>query len=1196
MRSYTSVCAALFVSVTLLCSPLSAQPTATESFSISQRILAMGLPYNGPNYGRAVAIQDGIMAVGAPEILASRGSVYLFKRDSQGRWLYLQTLSRSGNDAVGGKLGDELLFHQGKLLVSASRHKGSNGQIGAGKVFVYEETSPDVWEPQGELPRPANNNIQSFGRSLASDGARVIVGAPTDLEMTGTSSGNVFVYAQDAQGAWQQQQQLTSPQMSGNTRFGWALAGQDGLIAVTEPGHELGRGRAHLFKHDGQEYKPLSIISSPSPVQHGYGEKLAITQDRLFISNRPIDAAGKVYVYSHTGGAQVLLKQSLAPSTSSFVDYFGAGLAVSPQWLAASSTGSKSQVSLWKRGDDGDYKETLTIYNQTGVPTGGPLNASPNTSGFGHALVWSEGKLIVGSPFSSFSGEVFEFTPQRWVTRQQVAPTPNDEAFGQALALSRDQLIVGTPGKDSGRANTGGGYLLRRSSAAPTGWDEVTPIFSGSNPIETRAGQTVLFDRDLLVLGSPSANNRQGQVEIFRRDVNRGWEIKETIRGDAGDELGSALALHQGRLLIGAPGYKTPPQDPRRIHGRVRIYNLEQARANEVGVVALPGFSRFGEALAHDGVRLVVGAPGLADTELGAVIVYEWNGAQYSRTTQLLGQDNKGAFGRALALAGTSLVVGQPGFSTMAGGGVIPKCEGRGLAYSFDLSQPNPENTRTLIELPSNQGGTCFGHRVALNKGRAFISAPWHDEQGQLFIFKQDQGQWRLLTTLENPTHVNQSNFASDFIVADDAIFISAANQQGGALYTFELQATLTAPVADSLSPDKLVRFAGEGSPGMSVHLELIEGPNMGERLDFELESSPSWEQRLALMDGTHKAKLSFEHVSGLSVAPIEVEFSVNSTLPSPPEISSPGKYTNLANPIFEGSASAGLKVELTLKDAQQVTVATQQITASEQERWSWSSPMSFNDGVYTLEALTINSAALKSELARHEFTIDTIAPVAPSIEMIDVSNNPPKISGRAEPETTLTLELNLGEQRVMVAIDQSGRWEIDAPKMLDTAQPHRVDVSSQDEAGNVSVRVGQAFAFADVDIRDSPNNTPELNGTSESEEIVEVRITLTRDDDSGFMRIYNDKTNAQGRWIYQIEEPLAPGVYTVLVQYLGTEQFELYKLRIPYVPDDFQRSYCMTSRQATQTPASGKRAFWLIFALFGVGLVRRSARQRRTR
>lgn len=189
-------------------------------------------------------------------------------------------------------------------------------------------------------------------------------------------------------------------------------------------------------------------------------------------------------------------------------------------------------------------------------------------------------------------------------------------------------------------------------------------------------------------------------------------------------------------------------------------------------------------------------------------------------------------------------------------------------------------------------------------------------------------------------------------------------------------------------------------------------------------------------------------------------------------------------------------------------------------------------------------------------------------------------------------MEINLGDQRVMADIDERGRWELVVPRMLNEAQAHRVDVFSVDKAGNRSVSVSSSFAFAGVEIKESPHNTPALNGDSEVAQIIDVRITLTRDDDADFVRSYEEKTDAQERWSLQIEEPLAPGIYTVLVEYLGTEQFELYKLRIPYVPDDFQRSYCMTSKQAPRAPTSG--AGWLIFTLFGLALARSSARKRR--
>lgn len=1177
--------AALLLSITLLCPALYAQPKPTESFGLSQRILATGLPYNSPQYGWAVAVDDGVMAVGAPNISASRGAVYLFNRDALGRWAYTQTLTLSSTNSAGFKLGEALTFHQGQLIVSAPRARGSDGQLGAGKVFVYKKEMSGDWSAAGEVTRPNNTQLQSFGTSLVSDGERLLVGAPNGL-------GRVLVYTQDAQGEWQSRQEISPPQAEDGSRFGWAMASMNGLIAITAPGYDSGVGKGHLFKFDGQEYKPLDTLNSRTEQPHGYGERVILTQDRLFISTRPTDSAGSVAVYAHVDGEQLTFRQNLTPQSSTFADNFGSGMAASPQWLAVASTGGKSQVSLWRRGADDNYKEELNLYTQTGVPLGGPTNTSPSLSGFGQTLLWSDDKLIVGSPFSSFSGEVFEFAPQRWLTRSQRAPTLNDEAFGQALAFARDQLLVGTPGRDDGgRMNTGGAYLLTRAPNESSGWSAPLPIFNGGSAPELRSGQTVAIDGSLIALGTPTANLQGGRVDVFQREGNGTWTFKTSILGEPGEQLGYALTFHQGQLLIGAPEYKNPPQEAIRFHGRVRIYKIEQGNVIESGVIVLPGRTRVGEALAQDGVRLVVGAPGIDDAAASSVIVYEWNGSQYSRKADLLGQENSGSFGRSVAISGTSLLVGQPGFKKLSSDEAAPRCEGRGLAYSFDLSRPNPENTRALIEPPSNQADTCFGLRLTLSKGRAFVSAPGHDEQGQLFIFSQAQGQWQLEQALENPTRTNQGGFARDFVVVDDAIFVSAANQQGGELYTFELLAELTQPTAESTLGDKLVVFTGQSSPGTEVKVELITGPDAGIVASVEVGSSASWQLPITLQDGTHSAQVLFEHVSGLTAKPMIVSFNLNSSLPAPPQITSPGPYTNSAKPIFEGSASTGLTIDLALKDAQQMFVAAGTSPVS-QDQWLWGSPISLNDGQYTLEALAINSIGARSEVVTLNFTVDTIAPTAPTIDTIDLSTNPPKLSGSAEPGTTLTMEINLGDQRVMADIDQSGRWELVVPRLLNETQAHRVDVFSVDKAGNSSPPVSRPFAFAGVEIRESPNNTPALNGDSEVAQVIDVRITLTRDDDADFVRSYEEKTDAQGRWSLQIEEPLAPGVYTVLVEYLGTEQFELYKLRIPYVPDDFQRSYCMTSKQAPRSPTSG--AGWLIFTLFGLALARSSARRRR--
>ena len=131
----------------------------------------------------------------------------------------------------------------------------------------------------------------------------------------------------------------------------------------------------------------------------------------------------------------------------------------------------------------------------------------------------------------------------------------------------------------------------------------------------------------------------------------------------------------------------------------------------------------FGSALAMDGNVLAVGAPWENDQE-GAVYVYRYSEtAGWSQEARLASSDGQSGdtFGAAVAVSGSSLVVGAPGGGREGG-------HEAGAAYVFQHTSEWEQIERLTDPLPSL--GSRFGQAVAVHGIFAMIGAPLDNDAG----------------------------------------------------------------------------------------------------------------------------------------------------------------------------------------------------------------------------------------------------------------------------------------------------------------------------------------------------------------------------------------------------------------------------------------------------------------------------------
>ena len=142
--------------------------------------------------------------------------------------------------------------------------------------------------------------------------------------------------------------------------------------------------------------------------------------------------------------------------------------------------------------------------------------------------------------------------------------------------------------------------------------------------------------------------------------------------------------------------------------------------------------ARFGEALALDGSRLAVGAPG-SGSDAGTVIVYRRSGPRWVEETRLVASDTAPGdrFGSTVAISGEHLLIGAPGVDSDGD-------ENTGAAYFF--RRQGMVWTEVARVAPGELGPRDdFGAHLTIEGELALVGVP---ELDKVFVYRFDGSDW----------------------------------------------------------------------------------------------------------------------------------------------------------------------------------------------------------------------------------------------------------------------------------------------------------------------------------------------------------------------------------------------------------------------------------------------------------------------
>jgi choice-of-anchor B domain-containing protein len=348
-------------------------------------------------------------------------------------------------------------------------------------------------------------------------------------------------------------------------------------------------------------------------------------------------------------------------------------------------------------------------------------------------------------------------------------------AFGTSVALSGDWAFVGEPRGASG----GLVHVYQRGTA---GWRAVTTLRAPDAAANDGYGAAVATDgRTLLVTrqsAAASPDGGRGTVFAYQRAATGAWEGIGSWTADdplPRAQFGAALLVRGDLALVGAPLHET---------GKVFVFRRSGAGAWAPAGRIVPTDATdgdlFGAALAMDGDRVAIGAPGRSAGK-GAVFVFAQNAGggftPQAMAVAAAGTDNAN-LGASVALAGRRLVAGAPGAFPIAG----RRGASMGQVTLFEYSTVAEIWRERQSFVPFQAGMSRFGASVAIAGDEVWVGAPASQfNTGHLYRLQPEpDGSWGGMRTLQVAEVEPGASFGAAMAVAGDAAAIGMPTDGGG--------------------------------------------------------------------------------------------------------------------------------------------------------------------------------------------------------------------------------------------------------------------------------------------------------------------------------------------------------------------------------------------------------------------------------
>ena len=341
-----------------------------------------------------------------------------------------------------------------------------------------------------------------------------------------------------------------------------------------------------------------------------------------------------------------------------------------------------------------------------------------------------------------------------------------------SLALLLGSLLPGAAAAGGGSCPTAGACHLPR-------WAP------GELPAAAHFGLAVDLQGETAVVGAPM----EDAVYVYRLEGGQ-WELVQRLEcpGAPGANFGEALRLDGDELVVGAPladvvggGFFTRA-------GLVYVFErtgLLWSQTDTLSFSLPTPFARFGTSVDKLGDRIAVGSPSAWYTDVGAVAVFDRDGAGWSETVALTAPDTLG-LGSSVTLDGSHVVAGDGVNETLG--------EYAGRVYAWEDTGAGWTGSQAF-PAPGIGGGAFLGFAVAADGGWVAAGAYGSGSSGEVLLYRRDAatGGYEHAGTLAPCAGGTGSRFGQAIDLDGDRLVVGASlhfapGPPGGRAYVYRLQ------------------------------------------------------------------------------------------------------------------------------------------------------------------------------------------------------------------------------------------------------------------------------------------------------------------------------------------------------------------------------------------------------------------------
>ncbi|QDU65312.1 hypothetical protein [Engelhardtia mirabilis] len=297
----------------------------------------------GKCFGAAVAV-DGDRAVVSAYCDSSSsyqaGSVYVFERGAGGSWSQTAKLFVPSPIAE-VQFGWDLDLEGTRLVVGAPQSKSPFSSAVSGAVHVFDLLPDGNWALDATLAAQNHWEGMQFGYSVALSGDRVLVGAPSFLNIS--HDGHVRVFDRGAGGAWSASAVLTPSDVQAGDLTGSCVALEGNTAFTGAAFHDAssfndGAVWVWVRQSSGFWKQVQKLVTPVAPSSAQAGASLALDGDHLLIGARSeqvdgINVAGAAHLWKRDGSGKWAWAERIVSPEPEFAASAGSDLALGNGWV-----------------------------------------------------------------------------------------------------------------------------------------------------------------------------------------------------------------------------------------------------------------------------------------------------------------------------------------------------------------------------------------------------------------------------------------------------------------------------------------------------------------------------------------------------------------------------------------------------------------------------------------------------------------------------------------------------------------------------------------------------------------------------------------------------------------------------------------------------------------------------------------------